>query len=228
MQNQTKNIVRVVVVVAIVVAILYFQSQNQSKPNPNASNVAVSVAKTTTDRSQIIAEKAAEYSRAKELVNPTGFINTPPFKLSDLAGQKVILIDFWTYSCINCIRTIPYLNAWYAKYKDLGLSIVGVHTPEFDFEKDLNNVTKAVQSFGIKYPVVLDSDYGTWDAYSNLYLPNEFLIDIDGFIVHQHTGEGNYDDTEHAIQAALKERAQVLGINETIPTDLSIRLMLLQ
>jgi thiol-disulfide isomerase/thioredoxin len=174
----------------------------------------------STDRTAILAAKAEEYPKAKEFVDPSGFINTAPFKLSDIVGNKVVLIDFWTYSCINCQRTIPYLNAWYQKYKDSGLVIVGVHTPEFDFEKDQSNVEAAVQKAGIQYPVVLDNNMGTWNAYGNEYWPHEYLIDIDGYVVHDHIGEGDYATTEEAIQAALKERNTVLGITTPIPTGL--------
>jgi thiol-disulfide isomerase/thioredoxin len=175
---------------------------------------------TVTNRSTVRAQKASKYTRAKEISDPQGFVNTPSLTLASLVGKKVVLVDFWTYSCINCQRTIPYLNAWYQKYKDLGLEIVGVHTPEFDFEKNQANVSKAVADLGIKYPVVLDSNRGTWTAYSNLYWPHEYLIDIDGFIVHDHIGEGSYAESERAIQAALKERAQALGLNISIPTSI--------
>jgi thiol-disulfide isomerase/thioredoxin len=152
--------------------------------------------------------------------NPSGFINTDPFKIQDLIGKKVILIDFWTYSCINCQRTLPYVTSWYNKYKDDGLVVIGVHTPEFEFEHDINNVTAATKKFGVKYPVVLDNNYGTWSAYQNQYWPAEYLIDIDGFITHTHFGEGDYDVTEKAIQDALAERAQVLGEKTAVPTDM--------
>lgn len=156
--------------------------------------------------------KDALYPRAKELVDPTGFINIPnDFRIADNIGRRVILIDFWTYSCINCIRTQPYLNAWQEKYGDKGLLIIGVHTPEFDFEKKLENVQDAVKREHIKYPVVLDSNYGTWRAYQNSYWPRKYLIDIDGYVVYDHIGEGAYDETEHAIQAALAERSERLG-----------------
>jgi thiol-disulfide isomerase/thioredoxin len=158
------------------------------------------------------ADKAAGYQPAIEIADPTGFINaSSTFTLSNLIGKKVILLDFWTYSCINCIRTIPYLNAWYQKYASSGLEIVGIHTPEFDFEKDINNVRAAVASDGIQYPVILDSNYGTWDAYNNLYWPHEYLIDLAGYIVHNQIGEGGYADTEAQIQNALAERARILG-----------------
>lgn len=147
----------------------------------------------------------AGLSPAKEIADPTGFINTTSdFKIADLIGKKVILVDFWTYSCINCIRTLPYLTAWYAKYHDQGLEIVGIHTPEFEFEKDINNVKTALEKNGIKYPVVLDSNYGTWNAYGNQYWPHEYLIDLAGNIAHDKIGEGNYDETEMEIRKLLK------------------------
>jgi thiol-disulfide isomerase/thioredoxin len=182
----------------------------------SGSSSTLTTTQSLESRADIIQQKSKKYPAAAEIADPSGFINTPPFKLSDLLEKKVVLIDFWTYSCINCIRTIPYLNAWYQKYKDQGLVIVGVHTPEFDFEHDYANVAAAVKKYGIQYPVVLDNDMGTWNAYQNQYWPHEFLIDIDGFVVHDEIGEGNYDATEKAIQTALAERAQALGIHETI------------
>jgi thiol-disulfide isomerase/thioredoxin len=160
-----------------------------------------------------LADQKAGYKPALEIVDPTGFVNaSSDFTLSSLVGKDVILLDFWTYSCINCIRTIPYLNSWYQKYHADGLQIVGIHTPEFDFEKDITNVQTAVRQYGIQYPVILDSNYGTWDAYGNLYWPEGYLIDMAGYVVSQDIGEGNYDAREAAIQNLLKERAQVLGL----------------
>lgn len=155
--------------------------------------------------------------QAPELQNPTGFINTEPIKLKELKGKKVILLDFWTFSCINCQRVTPYLNAWYEKYKDLGLEIIGVHTPEFDFEKEVKNVEGAVKQYGIKYPVVVDSDYDTWNAYGNRYWPRKYLISIDGKIIYDHIGEGGYAETEKKIQKALQERAKKLNLKLDIP-----------
>lgn len=146
-----------------------------------------------------------------EITNPSGFVNTAPITIGELVGKKVILIDFMTYSCINCQRTFPHLNAWYQKYKDQGLEIVGIHTPEFAFEKNIENVKEAMLKFGIVHPVVLDNDYGTWGAYGNRYWPRKYLIDIHGNIVYDHIGEGAYDITEKKIQELLKERAEVLG-----------------
>jgi len=167
------------------------------------------------------ADAAAGYQPAIEIADPTGFVNaSSDFKLANLVGKNVILLDFWTYSCINCLRTIPYLNAWYGRYHDQGLQIVGIHTPEFAFESVLANVQAAVAKYGIQYPVVLDSDYGTWDAYGNLYWPHEYLIDMAGYIVHDQIGEGNYSETEAEIQKLIAQRDQILGLQPVVaPTS---------
>lgn len=151
--------------------------------------------------------------RYKEIANPAGFVNTDGITLGELVGKKVILVDFMTYSCINCQRTFPHVAAWHEKYKEQGLEIVGIHTPEFAFEKDIENVRTAMKKAGITYPVVLDNDYGTWRAWGNQYWPRKYLIDINGNVVYDHIGEGNYEETESKIQELLKERAQVLGEN---------------
>lgn len=185
-----------------------------------ATNATSSLITANQDRSSVLKEKKSAYEPAKELAGIQGYINTDSFKLADFIGKKVILIDFWTYSCINCQRTTPYLNAWYEKYNNRGFVIVGVHTPEFEFEKNYDNVAKAVNSAEIKYPVVLDSDYGTWNAYNNHYWPHKYLIDIDGYIVYDHIGEGAYDETERKIQTALTERQTVLRLKDSL--DMSI------
>ena len=213
-----KNIALAVVLAAIGASIWYLDSLKSSPAASGIASVAIPVpAAATMPSSESAAAPARlpapkKYPRAIEIASPTGFINADPFKIGDLVGKKVVLVDFWTYSCINCERTIPYLNAWYEKYRGQGLEIVGVHTPEFEFEKKYDNVAAAVKKFGIRYPVVLDSDNGTWNAYQNRYWPHEFLIDIDGYIVHDHIGEGGYAETERAIQAALAERADRLGM----------------
>ena len=210
-----KNIKLILAVVMIVAVIWYIES---TKPviNKKTENISVGVVSNTVvtsiDRTKILAEKARNFTPAVEIIPGGGFINTPPFKLKDLIGKKVILVDFWTYSCINCLRTLPYLKNWYSKYEDAGLVIVGVHTPEFDFEKDYANVSSTVKKLGIEYPVVQDNNYATWAAYNNQYWPHEYLIDIDGYVVDDHIGEGGYDQTEKAIQAALSERADVLNL----------------
>lgn len=115
------------------------------------------------------------------------------------------MVDFWTYTCINCIRTLPYLKNWHEKYADKGLVIIGVHTPEFEFEKSAENVQKALTDFGIKYPVMQDNDYATWRAYDNHYWPAKYLVDKNGKIRYTHFGEGEYDETEEVIQVLLAE-----------------------
>jgi thiol-disulfide isomerase/thioredoxin len=144
-----------------------------------------------------------DYGRAPDFTKISTWLNTPGLDLKALRG-KVVLIDFWTYSCINCLRTLPYLRDWYARYHSKGLVIVGVHTPEFDFEHDLGNVRAAVHRLGIRYPVALDNGYGTWNAYSNQYWPAEYLIDQSGHVRHAHFGEGDYDKTEHLLRLLLR------------------------
>ncbi len=144
---------------------------------------------------------------APELEGITHWFNTKPISLKGLRG-KVVLVDFWTYTCVNCIRTLPHIREWDEKYKGKGLVIIGVHTPEFDFEKKFENVGKAVKDFDIKYPVALDSSYRTWNAYGNRYWPAKYLIDAKGNIRTTHFGEGGYDEMEEAIRVLLKEAGQ--------------------
>lgn len=141
-------------------------------------------------------------STAPELVGLHEWINSAPLTLEQLRG-KVVLVDFWTYSCINCVRTLPYVNHWYEKYHDKGLVILGIHTPEFAFEKNVSNVRDAVERFGIKYPVALDSDYATWQNYHNHYWPAHYVIDQQGVIQEKHFGEGGYLETENVIRTLL-------------------------
>ena len=139
-----------------------------------------------------------------ELNGATGWLNTPPLTRDALAG-KVVVVDFWTYSCINCLRALPYIRAWAAKYKDHGLVVLGVHAPEFAFEKDPANVKKAVTDMGITYPVALDSNLSIWQAFNNQYWPAHYFIDAMGRIRGHHFGEGEYDKSERIIQTLLKE-----------------------
>ena len=170
-----------------------------------------------------IEEKRGKFIMAPDISTPDGFINTNnlPITISEFKGKKVVLLDIWTYSCINCQRTIPYLNEWHKKYEDEGLVIIGLHTPEFSFEKIQKNVEKAVKDFGIKYPVVLDNDFSTWKAYKNQYWPRKYLIDIDGYIVYDHAGEGQYNEAEVAIQKALMERVDRLKMNIAVSSNIS-------
>ncbi|PZQ45145.1 MAG: cytochrome c biogenesis protein DipZ [Micavibrio aeruginosavorus] len=130
------------------------------------------------------------------------WFNTDPLDLSALKG-KVVLVDFWTYSCINCIRTLPYIESWYEKYKDKGLVIIGVHSPEFAFEGKEENVSKALKKFGLTYPVAMDNDFSTWRNFENRYWPAHYLIDKNGMVVYTHFGEGKYDVTENNIRYLL-------------------------
>jgi cytochrome c biogenesis protein CcdA/thiol-disulfide isomerase/thioredoxin len=133
------------------------------------------------------------------------WLNSAPLTAAGLHG-KVVLIDFWTYSCINCLRAIPYVEAWSQKYKDDGLVVIGVHTPEFAFEKDQGNIAKAVRDLGITYPVAIDSNYGIWKAFNNEYWPAHYFIDANGQIRYHHFGEGEYDKSEEVIQELLKQK----------------------
>ena len=170
--------------------------------DPNSNNGISSVG-LSIDKSQ--------FKKAPEFTGITSYINTNATELSDLKG-KVVLVDFWTYSCINCIRTLPYLVDWNHKYSDKGLVIVGVHSPEFEFEKNMDNVKQAVTRFGIKYPVLLDNDHGTWNSFQNSYWPRKYLVDSEGYIRYDHIGEGGYVETENAIKNLLSERSNQQGI----------------
>ena len=133
-----------------------------------------------------------------------GWLNSPPLTAEGLRG-KVVLVDFWTYTCINWLRTLAYVRAWHEKYRDLGLVVVGVHTPEFRFEHDPENVRRAAQEMRVEYPIALDPDYGVWNDFGNRYWPAVYLADVEGRIRYHHFGEGDYDDCESAIQMLLRE-----------------------
>jgi thiol-disulfide isomerase/thioredoxin len=206
-----------IAVVALIVGFaIYFNSPElnkvssaQNNGNGFVSAVAVDSNTGKITKTQYSIDKS-QFSKAPDFAGISGYINTNPITLKDLKG-KVALVDFWTYSCINCIRTLPYLVDWNAKYSDKGLVIVGVHTPEFEFEKNTDNVKAAVQKFGIKYPVLQDNDKGTWNAFHNSYWPRKYLIDSDGYIRYDHIGEGGYAETEKVIQTLLAERAAQQG-----------------
>jgi thiol-disulfide isomerase/thioredoxin len=216
------------VVVLIVGSIFYLESRKVTPQNPQDGENADIIINPENSLShaplagyETIEEKTVRYERAKEISSPDGFINVDTLSIAEFIGKKVILVDFWTYSCINCQRTLPYLNQWQEKYSDKGLLIIGLHTPEFKFEQDYNNVKKAVENFSVKYPVVLDNDYSTWQAYKNQYWPRKYLIDIDGFIVYDHIGEGAYEETERKIQELLEERVAKLDIRENIEKEIA-------
>ncbi len=151
-------------------------------------------------------EMTEDYGMAPEIQSEGQWFNSDPLTMKQLRQDgKVVLIDFWTYTCINCIRTLPYLRSWHEKYADKGLVIIGVHAPEFEFEKDPENVAKALADFTLQYPVVQDNDFRTWRAYNNRYWPAKYLVDKNGRIRFFHFGEGEYDETEKKIQELLKE-----------------------
>jgi thiol-disulfide isomerase/thioredoxin len=138
------------------------------------------------------------------LAGATGWLNSPPLTRESLRG-KVVLVDFWTYSCINCLRTLPYVKRWYETYKDHGLVVIGVHAPEFAFERDPNNVRRAVGELGIGYPVAIDDDYAIWRGFSNQYWPAHYFIDAEGRIRGHHFGEGDYEGSERIIRELLTQ-----------------------
>ncbi|WP_143282589.1 thioredoxin family protein, partial [Burkholderia cenocepacia] len=140
------------------------------------------------------------------------WLNSPPLTAAGLRG-KVVLIDFWTYSCINCLRTLPYTTAWARKYAPYGLVVIGVHAPEFAFERDIGNVKKAVHDLGIDYPVAIDNGYAIWRAFNNEYWPAHYFIDAQGRIRHHHFGEGEYAQSERAIQSLLAEAGHPDALN---------------
>jgi thiol-disulfide isomerase/thioredoxin len=164
---------------------------------------------------EVVSENATsaleDYGRAPEFAGIVGWINSEPLTLESLRG-RVVLIDFWTYSCINCLRTLPYIKAWDDRYRASGLTIVGVHTPEFAFERVPSNVRENSRELGLRYPIALDSDYGTWNAWHNQYWPAKYLIDRRGHVRLYHFGEGEYDETEAAIRELLAESGEELPV----------------
>jgi cytochrome c biogenesis protein CcdA/thiol-disulfide isomerase/thioredoxin len=184
------------------------------KPRLTANTKTPTAAKDASQASLLaLARELRNGGAAPEFKETEDWFNTPgdrPLTLASLRG-RVVLVDFWTYTCINCIRTLPYLKAWDATYRKDGLTIVGVETPEFAFEHDAANVASAISSFGIRYPVVQDNEYGTWDAYENEDWPADYLIDADGDLRYLAVGEGDYARTESAIRALLAEAGHEVG-----------------
>jgi thiol-disulfide isomerase/thioredoxin len=178
-------------------------------------NQTVTTIKLNTTKFQQIDK--SQFKKAPEFAQISGYINTPnnnsPITLSSLKG-KVVLVYIWTYTCINSIRPMPYIDDWNQKYSNKGLVTIGVHSPEFGFEKNHANVKDAVKRFGITYPVIIDSDHGTWNAYENNYWPRFYLIDTQGYIRYDHIGEGDYNQIEKSIQSLVAERASLMGAKE--------------
>jgi thiol-disulfide isomerase/thioredoxin len=164
-----------------------------SKSNNAANNAEVSTAAINT---------ASTGQKLPEFQGISQWLNSNPLTIQDLKGN-VVLIQFWTFSCINCQRTLPYVTKWHGQYASKGLKIIGVHTPEFAFERDANNIKDAIQKHGIMYPVPIDNDFKTWKAYGNEYWPHLYLADHEGNLVYDHIGEGAYEKTEQTIQKLL-------------------------
>ena len=189
-----------------------------------AKFVATSAQNGTTAADPAAAEAYPDLGTAPPFTNTEQWFNTPgdrPLTLAGLRG-RVVLVDFWTYTCINCIRTLPYLEAWDAKYRAAGLTIVGVETPEFAFEHVASNVADAISQFGIHYPVVQDNDYGTWNAYGNEYWPADYLIDASGQVRYVSFGEGDYDKTEAAIRALLTAAGHTTPVSMAVPKNVVV------
>ena len=174
----------------------------------------------STDDNGIIKINKVGFKQAPDLVGIADYLNTTPEELSKEMEGKVVLYDIWTYSCINCIRTLPFITAWDDKYSDQGLLIIGVHSPEFEFEKDIDNVSLAVSKHGINYPVVLDNDMETWKAFENNYWPRKYIADHEGYIRYDHIGEGGYQETERVIQELLLERNASMGMDMSSTKEL--------
>ena len=161
-----------------------------------------------------------DYGPAPEFQGLAGWLNTQPLTLAGLRG-RVVLIDFWTYSCINCLRTLPYIREWDDRYRAAGLTIVGVHTPEFAFERVRSNVRENAAELGLRYPIALDNDFGTWNAWHNQYWPAKYLIDKSGHVRFYHFGEGEYAKTEDAIRTLLGDGVPAAsGLSEVVPQGL--------
>jgi thiol-disulfide isomerase/thioredoxin len=163
------------------------------------------------DPSQLMVDLPVEGELAS-LDGATGWLNSQPLSLADLEG-KVVLIDFWTYTCINWLRTLSYIRAWAETYEQHGLVVIGVHTPEFPFEQDADNVREAVQEMAVEYPVALDSDYAVWRAFDNRYWPAAYVADAQGRIRHHRFGEGGYEELERVIQRLLGVDGDLVSVS---------------
>ena len=208
MRQEIRGAIIAVVVIAAGVGGLYgvFSTLDQVPSDPTLTAAPEGPRAPPVDKSG--------FKQAPGITGIAEYINTDEVGLAEAMEGKVVLYDIWTYSCINCIRTLPYITAWDEKYADQGLLIVGIHSPEFEFEKDPDNVRTAVAKYGIEYPVVMDNDMDTWKAFENRYWPRKYVADHEGFIRYDHIGEGAYDETERVIQNLLAERASALGMQE--------------
>ena len=182
--------------------------------NPQQLALAALRAKSDADPAGHLAAAGTYEGEIPSLAGATEWLNSPPLTPADLRG-KVVAFQFWTYTCINWLRTLPYVRAWARKYREHGLVAVGVHTPEFSFEKDISNVRRAVADRDIGYPVAVDSDYAVWEAFANHYWPAAYIADREGQIRHHHFGEGSYDEQERAIQQLLGVEGELVSVEPT-------------
>jgi cytochrome c biogenesis protein CcdA/thiol-disulfide isomerase/thioredoxin len=171
---------------------------------PMTGSMTGSMSGTNAMMSGKAAERLPNEGELPSLDGATAWLNSTPLTPAELRG-KVVVIDFWTYSCINCLRALPYVKTWYEKYKDYGLVVIGIHAPEFAFEKDEANVKRAVKDLGVNYPVALDNNYAIWQAFNNQYWPAHYFIDAQGKVRSHHFGEGKYDESEQTIRDLLTE-----------------------
>ena len=204
---RTALILGIIIVTGVGIASMVFSSLDEKFESANIGNEGSKIDK-------------SGFKKAPDLVGIAHHLNTTPEKLQAEMDDKVILYDIWTYSCINCVRTLPYITTWDDKYADQGLLIIGVHSPEFEFEKDPKNVQMAIDKHGINYPVILDNEMETWKAFENRYWPRKYIADHEGYIRYDHIGEGGYQETERIIQKLLEERATSLGIQMASATSL--------
>jgi thiol-disulfide isomerase/thioredoxin len=194
--------------------------QNKIESSSTAKRELAKVVHARATPVQAGAAGLPDFGPAADFIAGGRWFNSAPLKLRQLRG-KVVLVDFWTYTCINCLRTLPQLEAWDARYRANGLVIIGVHTPEFAFEHVASNVGSAIKRLGVRYPVVQDNDYSTWNAYSNQYWPAEYLIDKTGRVRHAHFGEGEYKHTEKLIRQLLGvASAPMTNVADTTPRGL--------
>ena len=204
MNSEIKTAIILVSVIAVGIGVLSIVLSSVDEETA-ISNVS-------TNENSISKIDKSGFKKAPDLVGIAHYLNTTPENLEEQIKDKVVLYDIWTYSCINCVRTLPYITAWNDKYSDQGLLVVGIHSPEFEFEKNPDNVQMAIDKHGIDYPVVLDNDMETWKAFDNRYWPRKYIADNEGYIRYDHIGEGGYQETEKIIQQLLKERSTNLGI----------------
>jgi thiol-disulfide isomerase/thioredoxin len=191
----------------------------------SANNAMQPAATESTNNSMMMAAQDAPQAAdlpvegsLPDLSGAVTWLNSPPLDAAALKG-KVVLVDFWTYSCINCLRTIPYVRAWAEKYKDQGLVVIGVHAPEFAFEKDVDNVKKAIADLKITYPVAIDNNYAIWRGFNNNFWPAHYFIDAKGQIRHHEFGEGNYDESERVIQQLLAEAGKKTASDDLVQVN---------